>query len=500
MPRYTGDLKTDEKEKLFLILDELKSRGLSIPETVYRTTLKWTVDRNGNFPKMDGKFYNPNENHQNFLDSNARFLALISARGGGKSAAGSQKSLQKIRQGQSGAVLNPDFENFRIATWPEFREWIPWDMVVPVQRYRRNPEFNPNQPFTMAFMNGVTVICKGLKDPDSARGPNINWLWYDEAGRDKDGLAWQTAVASVRIGKEPQAWITTTPRGRNHWIYRFFVKQDIPQEAIDLFKKEGGNRELIEIFYTTIRDNIENLDPGFVAAMLAAYPVGWLRDQEIDGKFVDESGSLGDRTWFNGKILPELPEVVLKRVVYWDLAGSEKKSTGKKANDPDEFVRTKLSMSEKMFGDRLLPIFNIEHQYAIKRPDWGDFKRIFAEWAEKDGITVPIYVEEEPGSGGINQVEELKLYIKENLGYAYRVEGHNPKKFGDKVMRANPWFAEAANGQFFLVQGNWNEPFLEQLAGFPDNVDHDDRIDSVSGARLAIAPFRSWKTIPFMKV
>ena len=496
MPKYTGDLKTDEKERLYLLLEEMKSRGLSVPETAYRTILKWPVDKNGYFSKLDGKFYDPNQNHIDFLKSNARFVALVSGRGGGKTAVGSQKALEKIMLGQPGAVLNPDFENFRIATWPEFREWIPWDMVVPAHRYRKNPEFNPNQPFTMAFMNGVRVICKGLKDPDSARGPNINWLWYDEAGRDKDGLAWQTANASVRVGNNPQAWITTTPKGKNHWIYKFFIKQDIPQDALDLFEKEGGDRELIEVFYTTIQDNIDNLDPGFVAAILATYPVGWLRDQEVYGKFVDETGSLGDRTWFNGKILSSIPESVFKRVVYWDLAGSEKKSAGKKANDPDEFVRTKLSMFEK----EPLPKFCIEHQYAIKRPDWGDFKKIFAEWAERDGATVPIYIEEEPGSGGINQVEELKLYIKETLGVAYKVVGHNPKKWGDKVMRANPWFAEASNGQFYMAQGNWNEPCLEQLAGFPDNVDHDDYIDSISGARIIIAPFRTWKNISFLKV
>ena len=51
-----------------------------------------------------------------------------------------------------------------------------------------------------------------------------------------------------------------------------------------------------------------------------------------------------------------------------------------------------------------------------------------------------------------------------------------------------------------MAQGNWNEPCLEQLAGFPDNVDHDDYIDSISGARIIIAPFRTWKNISFLKV
>ena len=220
----------------------------------------------------------------------------------------------------------------------------------------------------------------------------------------------------------------------------------------------------------------------------------------IDGKFVDETGSLGNRDWFTGHIVPEPPESVLKRVVYWDFAGSEKKVAGKKAADPDEFVRTRLSMVEKKYGDKTIPVFYIEHQFAIKRPDWGDFKHIFIEWAERDGPTIPIYIEEKPGSGGINQIEEFKLYVKENLGYAYRIIGHNPKKDGDKIMRAYPWFGEASNGQFYMVQGNCNEAFLEQLAGFPDNVDHDDRVDSVSGARLRIAPFKSWRTVPFMKV
>jgi hypothetical protein len=109
MPKYTGELKAEEKEKLYLLLEEMKSRGISVPETAYKTVLKWPSDRNGYFPKMDGNFFNPNENQEQFLRSNARFVALISGRGGGKSCSGSQKALEKIRGGASGAVLNPDF-------------------------------------------------------------------------------------------------------------------------------------------------------------------------------------------------------------------------------------------------------------------------------------------------------------------------------------------------------------------------------------------------------
>ena len=66
-------------------------------------------------------------------------------------------------------------------------------------------------------------------------------------------------------------------------------------------------------------------------------------------------------------------------------------------------------------------------------------------------------------------------------------------------MRANVWFAEAALGEVYLVQGNWNEGFLDQLASFPAGR-HDDKIDSVSGARACVAPFKKWTRQGFLHV
>jgi phage terminase large subunit-like protein len=49
-----------------------------------------------------------------------------------------------------------------------------------------------------------------------------------------------------------------------------------------------------------------------------------------------------------------------------------------------------------------------------------------------------------------------------------------------------------------MVQGNWNDGFLDQLSSFPEG--HDDRVDSVSGARHVVAPVRMWSTTPFLSV
>lgn len=406
------------------------------------------------------------------------------------SSSGAQKALKKIASGQNGLVANPTFEDFKTSTWLEFRDWIPWEMVVPNQRYRSNPEWEPHQPFKLAFINGVTVSCKGLNNPDSARGPNINWFWYDEAGKDDTGEAWQIATASVRIGFEPQAWATTTPTGQN-WLYEIFVAQDFPQDVLDAYEESGEDRELVEWFETSIIENKDNLDPGFYASILASYPTGYLRQQEVYGKFVEPGGLLGDASWFNDKIIPEPPKKVRSRVRYWDLAASEKKIAKQKRTDPDETVGTLLSWNGEAE-------FCIEHQ-ECGHWKWKDLKNAVRDTAESDGPLVDIIIEEEPGSGGKNQVEELKLFIQKELGPQWRVTGHNPRGLGDKIMRANTWFAEASQGRFTMVLGQWNRGFLKQLGGFP-SFKHDDRIDSVSGARHSIAPIRTWQTVKFLGV
>jgi phage terminase large subunit len=259
-------LTTEERQKVSSMIAELQSRNILIPnELKLDKSVTWPKDSDGYFVKIDGRRYTTsNQAAVDFVKSNARFVALISGRGGGKSASGSQKAIEKIRQGQSGAVLNPDFENFKISTWPEFREWIPWDMVVKKHKYRRHPSWTPTQPFTIAFTNNVTVICKGLKNPDAARGPNINWLWYDEAQRDPDGLSWKIANASVRVGNDPQSWASYTPNGKLHWTYEFFEEREIPEEIIKLFREiMGEDRDLISVYHGSIDDNKDNLSPDF---------------------------------------------------------------------------------------------------------------------------------------------------------------------------------------------------------------------------------------------
>jgi len=502
------NLNLSEAEQRKAIEDELKRRGYNPEKVIQQKKIIWPFNKDGFITKRDGTLYEPSESQEGFIKSTAFFSAFIGSRGSGKSSGGSQKAIRKIAKGGSGAVLNPDFENFKTSTWPEFRDWIPWGMVAPAHRYRRKNTFVPNQPFTIAFNNGAKVICKSMKDPNSARGPNLNWVWIDEAQNDPTGDSWKIAVPSVRVGENPQAWVTATPAGKYHWLYDFFVKEDIPDEVLEVLDEMGFEGKLIEWFHGTIEDNKDHLDKMFYASLLMLYSNDEdKKKQELKGLFITPEGTRGDRSWFDGMVLDKVPDEIenedgekepvkiRKRVRYWDLAASEKKvsKTRRKKKDPDETVGTLLSWDGKRFY--------IEDQVS-GRWLYDDILNNMYLTALHDGAFVTQFVEEEPGSGGKNQIAAIQKFFRDGdkthqpLPHI-KIEGHKPE--GDKVMRADIWLAEAKKKMIYIIKAPWNEKFLDQTDEFPD-APYDDCVDSMSGARLNVAPIITWAEVEFMKI
>lgn len=492
-------LTSEEKKLLTLIAGEMQSRGIKLPEipkeALAQKSLEWPLDERGYFISRKGRRYNPKSAQEAFVKSTARFAMFYGGRGSGKSVSGAQKAMKKIMQGQNGAVINPDFENFVLSTWPEFKEWIPWEMVVPSQRNRQNDAWQPSKPFVMVFLNGARVYCKGLKDPDSARGPNLNWVWYDESGRDETGESWQLIIPSVRIGENPQAWCTQTAKPPSHWSYKFFIEKDIPQDAIEAFGLFGLDKdEFIQAFHMSTSDNAENLDPMFYASLLATYHSGGLRERELGGNFVEDGGKLGDSSKIQKiKNVPEQWRIG-KLCRYWDMAGTEKKMKNGKSNDPDEAVGTLvLSTDEK--DPKYVVLDQVGGWWS-----WDKLKETIAETALKDGPEVVVVIEQEPGSGGKNQCAEIESYFKDNEKYPqlkyFKVTRQLPT---DRVQEAYVWFGYANAGNVYMIENEfWNKPFLEQVDGFTF-MKHDDRVTSCSGAIRWLSPlFKVWKRVEFV--
>ncbi|MBI4564766.1 MAG: phage terminase large subunit, partial [Planctomycetes bacterium] len=105
-----------------------------------------------------------------------------------------------------------------------------------------------------------------------------------------------------------------------------------------------------------------------------------------------------------------------------------------------------------------------------------------SETAKADGSACTVLIEQEPGSGGIAQVNAL---VRQLAGF--RVRG--VRVTGDKVVRAGPVASQAQAGNIRLLQGPWIGPFLDELEGFPQGG-MSDMVDALSMAfnELHVAP------------
>lgn len=177
-------------------------------------------------------------------------------------------------------IISPDYPHFRKSTWPEFASWLPWNQVTEHHKTANR----------ITFRNGTVVYYGGIDDPDSWRGPNVNWIWFDEAARKKTDAAWKVLIGCLRVGPEPKAWITTTPSGSLHWSYQYFVMGKTPPEVAEALALEGIDpADLYSYCHASVEDNRANLDPLFYASLLASY-TGKYRKQELEGLFVSFEG------------------------------------------------------------------------------------------------------------------------------------------------------------------------------------------------------------------
>lgn len=252
-----------------------------------------------------GKPYKPHSEaeQQAVFSFGPRFVLFRGGEGSGKTSAGSIKALERIKLGLDGIVVAPDFPHFKRSTWPELRRWIPWEFVIPKQRYRSAVDWSPPSGFELVFTTGAVVYCGGIDDPISWEGPNVNWAWFDEARRKDTPQALKVLNGRVRIpgpnGETPQLWLTTTPK--KHWLYDYFgpLQENDPLAS---FKQ----RRMDVIMRTA--DNLENLDAGYVEDRAAGLTEaekavllegGW---EDID----DGTRFLASMLWWSG-LAEELP-------------------------------------------------------------------------------------------------------------------------------------------------------------------------------------------------
>jgi hypothetical protein len=247
---------------------ELRKRGV-LPDYVWPT--EYTSSRS-NRP-----YVLKNDNVAQFIyNDKPRYMLLKGGEGGGKSAAGVIKDLNRLRRGMNGIMVGTDLEHFKKSIWPTFKEWCPWHCVIERHRYRQSEGWEPSQAFTLVFKNEVDgyseLICGGAKEDRIGQwtGPNVNFVHFDEAREHKTPEALKTFDGRVRIrgpaDEPPQMYLTTTPR--KHWLFEYFAGASGDEESLSLvpddIKQRYANFKQDAAVFTVLTEENPVIDKEFV--------------------------------------------------------------------------------------------------------------------------------------------------------------------------------------------------------------------------------------------
>lgn len=174
------------------------------------------------------------------------------------------------------------------------------------------------------------------------------------------------------------------------------------------------------------------------------------------------------REWIKKvKSLPEGVKIVLV-LRYWDKAGSE---------DGDYTAGVLMAYC----SDKLFYILD------VVRDRWTTFDRNQAmrETAKNDKArygVVLIYHQQDPGSAGIDSALNTNRALS---GFSAFYEPLS----GSKETRSGPLESGFQGKLVYLVEGDWNEEFIDELCAFPHGT-YDDQVDAASSAYSKLCEIR----------
>ncbi len=183
---------------------------------------------------------------------------------------------------------------------------------------------------------------------------------------------------------------------------------------------------------------------------------------------VPREGGLFQRSYFKDKIIKAAPPGTTW-CRHWDLAATKLKVTDTKG------ART----AGVKLGRTPAGAWVVGHMIAIGEEGMVVEDTILAT-AQTDGYEVMISLPQDPGQAGKVQKRSLISMLS---GYNVRAQ----RETGDKVARAVPVAVQAEGGNMYLLEGSWNEEFLDEVCLFPGGA-RKDVVDALSGAFGRLLP------------
>lgn len=228
---------------------------------------------------------------------------------------------------------------------------------------RERPHYEPSKK-RVTFQNGSIAELFSADEPDRLRGPQCYKAWADELAAWRYSEAWDQLKFGLRLGKNPQCVVTTTPR---------------PTKVIkELIKDE-------QTYCTTgsTYENKENLAKAFIHTITKKYENTTLGRQELYAEILEDvDGALWKRSMIK---YADPKNVHFKRIVVAiDPAVTSKKKSKGDAQDSDETSITVVGLStnnDAYVLDNMSGIWSPNHwaQLAVRKYDYWGADRIIGE-------------------------------------------------------------------------------------------------------------------------
>ena len=175
------------------------------------------------------------------------------------------------------------------------------------------------------------------------------------------------------------------------------------------------------------------------------------------------------------RIVKTIPDEVVAIARAWDLAATEISFSNKNPDRTAGVLMARMKNGQYIILDVKRIAANAANVRAIVKSTAATDK---AEYNCRK-----IFLDQDPGQAG---KEQAQSYIRELAGYSVKAKPVS----GDKVTRAEPLAAQWQQGNVLLLEGKWNETFLDEMVSFPDAL-HDDQVDAASNAFSAVAYART---------
>lgn len=407
--------------------------------------------------------HKPTPKQAAFLLLNCRDAFYGGAAGGGKSDALLMCALQYVDiPGYRALLIRKTHADLALpgALMDRTRDWLaPW---IDSGEIRWN-----DKEKSYIFPSGATLTFGYLeheKDKYRYQGAEFQFIGVDEVTQlNERGFRYLfSRLRRLKGAPIPlRMRVASNPGGEGHeWVKLRYLIEGPEKGRIFIPAKLEDNPHLDMEEY---EESLKELDP-------------ITRAQLRDGNWeVRTETSMFKREWFKVILPHQLPER-LRRVRYWDLAATEVK----RGKDPDWTVGLLLGEHKGFY-------YVLDLRRVRKIP--SQVEALIARTADDDENSTNIWMEQEPGSAGVNVIDHYARMVLK--GYAFR----GNKETGSKTLRANPVASAAEQGRIYVVLASWNPEFFDELETFPGGA-HDDIVDGLSGAFRMLKNRPSFDALP----